>query len=62
MSKEAVNLTKALKGDNKTQGNWGELVLERTLGEQWLLNGQPVSRLYDSIRLYPGENKVTIKR
>jgi DNA recombination protein RmuC len=31
MSKEAVNLTKALKGDNKIQGNWGELVLERVL-------------------------------
>ena len=31
MSKEATNLTKALKGDNKIQGNWGELVLERVL-------------------------------
>ena len=31
MSKETINLTKALKGDNKTQGNWGELVLERVL-------------------------------
>lgn len=40
----------------------GELVLDRIVGEQWLFNGQPVSRLYDSIRLYPGENKVTIKR
>lgn len=28
MSKEATNLTKALKGDSKLQGNWGELVLE----------------------------------
>ena len=28
---EAENLTKALKGDNKIQGNWGELVLERIL-------------------------------
>lgn len=28
---EAENLTKALKGDNKVQGNWGELVLERIL-------------------------------
>jgi len=29
MTKEATNLTKALKGDSKMQGNWGELVLER---------------------------------
>lgn len=36
MSKEAVNLTKALKGDNKTQGNWGELVLERVLEKSGL--------------------------
>ncbi|MBX2903794.1 MAG: DNA recombination protein RmuC [Chitinophagales bacterium] len=31
MSKEAINLTNALKGDNKTQGNWGEVILERVL-------------------------------
>jgi len=31
MSKETINLTKALKGDSKLQGNWGELVLERVL-------------------------------
>lgn len=31
MSKETLNLTKALKGDTKMQGNWGELVLERVL-------------------------------
>ncbi|MBO3098873.1 DNA recombination protein RmuC [Gelidibacter pelagius] len=31
MSKETTNLTKALKGDTKMQGNWGELVLERIL-------------------------------
>jgi DNA recombination protein RmuC len=31
MQKETKNLTKALKGDNKTQGNWGEVVLERVL-------------------------------
>ena len=28
MSKEAINLTKALKGDSKTQGDWGETQLE----------------------------------
>ncbi len=31
MSKETTNLTKALKGDTKMQGNWGELVLERVM-------------------------------
>lgn len=31
ITKEAENLTKALKGDNKVQGNWGEVVLERIL-------------------------------
>jgi DNA recombination protein RmuC len=31
MSKETTNLTKALKGDTKMQGNWGEMVLERVL-------------------------------
>jgi DNA recombination protein RmuC len=36
MSKEAVNLTKALKGDSKTQGNWGELVLEKVLEKSGL--------------------------
>ena len=37
MSKETVNLTKALKGDSKMQGNWGELVLERVLERHKLL-------------------------
>ena len=36
MSKEAINLTKALKGDSKIQGNWGELVLERVLEKSGL--------------------------
>lgn len=36
ISQEALNLTKALKGDNKTQGNWGELVLERVLEKSGL--------------------------
>ncbi len=31
MSEEAQNLTKALKGDSKTQGNWGEVILQRIL-------------------------------
>lgn len=36
MSRETVNLTKALKGDSKMQGNWGELVLERVLEKSGL--------------------------
>ncbi|MCH9697582.1 MAG: DNA recombination protein RmuC [Gammaproteobacteria bacterium] len=39
MNEEAVNLTKALKGDNKVQGNWGEMVLERVLEQSGLRQG-----------------------
>lgn len=47
MSVETENLTRALKGDVKVQGNWGELILERILeasglraGEEFILQGQ----------------------
>ena len=36
INEEAENLTKAQKGDNKIQGNWGELVLERILEDSGL--------------------------
>ncbi|MBD2859208.1 DNA recombination protein RmuC [Spongiibacter sp. KMU-158] len=36
ISQDAQNLTKALKGDNKKQGNWGEVILERVLEESGL--------------------------
>lgn len=36
MSEEAKNLTKALKGDSKTQGNWGEIQLEMLLEKSGL--------------------------
>ena len=36
MKNETSNLIKALKGDNKLQGNWGELVLERILEKSGL--------------------------
>ncbi|BAX54564.1 DNA recombination protein RmuC [Photobacterium damselae subsp. piscicida] len=39
MAKEAVNLTQALKGDNKAQGNWGEVILARVLSESGLREG-----------------------
>ena len=37
MSKDANNLTKALKGDSKTQGNWGEFILESILEKSGLV-------------------------
>ena len=39
MSKEAENLTHALKGDSKTQGNWGELQVENILKKVGLKEG-----------------------
>lgn len=39
ITEEAAALTNALKGDNKLQGNWGELVLERILTESGLRSG-----------------------
>ncbi len=40
ISEEANNLTKALKGDVKKQGNWGEVVLERILERSGLNEGE----------------------
>lgn len=37
MHQDAQNLTKALKGDNKTQGNWGEFILESILEKSGLV-------------------------
>ena len=39
LSQDATNLTKALKGENKTQGNWGEIILEKILEESGLRKG-----------------------
>ena len=39
MGQEALNLTRALKGDKKAQGTWGELVLERVLEKSGLRKG-----------------------
>ena len=36
MSKETLHLTKALKGDSKMQGNWGEMILEKVLEKSGL--------------------------
>ncbi len=40
MSVETQNLTRALKGDNKKQGNWGEMILERVLERSGLVKDQ----------------------
>lgn len=73
MSKDAVNLTRALKGDSKTQGNWGELVLERVLEKSGLEKGREYEleksfttdmegkhRLRPDVIIYLPENKKMI--
>ena len=40
ITEEASNLTKALKGDRKAQGNWGEVILERVLEASGLQKGR----------------------
>ncbi len=40
MSEDADNLTKALKGDSKTMGTWGEVVLERLLEKSGLIKDE----------------------
>jgi DNA recombination protein RmuC len=58
MSKETSNLTKALKGDSKMRGNWGELVLERVLEKSGLVKGseyevQQTIKTEDGRTLFP---------
>lgn len=40
MSRDAINLTNALKGDSKKRGDWGEVILERVLEASGLKNGR----------------------
>jgi DNA recombination protein RmuC len=40
ISKDAINLTNALKGESKTQGTWGEIILERVLERSGLEKGR----------------------
>jgi DNA recombination protein RmuC len=49
LSEDAENLTKALKGDVKKQGNWGEMVLERVLERSGLVKGENYLREYTAI-------------
>ncbi|WP_246840520.1 DNA recombination protein RmuC [Lacimicrobium sp. SS2-24] len=51
ITEEAAALTRALKGDNKKQGNWGEVVLERILSESGLREGHE----YDTQGQYKDE-------
>jgi DNA recombination protein RmuC len=72
IGKEASSLTKALKGESKTQGNWGEVILESILEHTGLRRGQEytvqdsftadANRRYQSdvIVHYPGERSIVI--
>ena len=44
LSQDANNLTRALKGDAKIQGNWGEMILERLLQTSGLIEGEHYTR------------------
>ena len=58
MSEEARNLTLALKGDNKTQGNWGEMVLERVLESSGLAKGQEYILQGEELQLRTEEGRL----
>ena len=72
ISKEANNLTHALKGQTKTQGNWGEIILESILEKSGLVRDREYSvqasytneqgkRLQpDVIIAYPGERSLVV--
>ena len=72
VSKDTVNLTKALKGDSKMQGNWGEVVLESILEKSGLVKDREYfiqssftsddgKRMQpDVIITYPGKRNVVI--
>lgn len=68
IGEDAVNLAQALKGSSKTQGNWGEVVLERLLEESGLQKGREYdtqvnftssdgSRLMPDVIIHLPENK-----
>jgi len=72
MSSDALNLTQALKGESKAQGNWGEMILERILessglreGEEFAreqsFSGEDGKRLRPDVVIYmPGDKQVII--
>lgn len=54
LNEQAQNLTNALKGESKTRGNWGELVLERILESSGLIEGEEYETQYSDTN---SENK-----
>jgi len=72
LSEEARNLARALKGDTKTQGNWGEMILESILEKSGLVRDQQYwiqptftsaegNRLRpDVVILYPGKRSIVV--
>ncbi|MGC8119452.1 DNA recombination protein RmuC [Marinobacter sp. VGCF2001] len=57
ITEEAANLTRALKGDKKIQGNWGELILERVLERSGLRKGVE----YETQGSYRGEDNQLLR-
>ncbi|HFD12438.1 MAG TPA: DNA recombination protein RmuC, partial [Crenotrichaceae bacterium] len=57
INEEAINLSRALKGDNKVQGNWGEMVLQRVLEQSGLRQGKE----YEIQHGYRNENNRLFK-
>jgi len=55
ISKDAINLTKALKGDSKQQGVWGEMILENVLQASGLRKGFEFER---EVSLRTDENEI----
>lgn len=72
VSKEANNLTKALKGESKSQGTWGEIILESILEKSGLVkdreyfiqesfrNEDEKRQQPDVILIYPGKRSIVI--
>jgi DNA recombination protein RmuC len=57
ISEDAINLTNALKGENKTQGNWGEMILEKILESSGLREGHE----YEVQATYTDANKKMLR-
>lgn len=71
ISNEANNLTRALKGDSKKQGNWGEVILERVLERSGLVKDQEYQlqsvfkdqesrKIPDAIIMLPGDKHLIV--
>lgn len=57
ISEEANNLTKALKGDNKIQGNWGEHILENIFERSGLIKDQEYKKEFSTTNDEGGRNR-----